>query len=666
MSMGRGLRSALPALALSLYSAVAVAALDSRRDPALEVQYAAEVRTKAEVFAAATAALDAGRNEEAEKSLREVLAVYPKHGPTLWRLAALAARRGQRDEAVSLARRAVEARPGEPARTTLAESLMMGSPSQAELIEIDGLLAAAAQEATSDLAKVRVAMAKLLLAGRRNDMAAFRDAVSVLRQLAPDEAATHYFSALDLASSDDLEGADKELELAVARGLPREQAQKVRDDVGITHNKKVWRWAKIGVGLLAGWLAALLLIYGVGSFLSRAALQAIERFGGRDSDDLRARTGALRAWYKRTIAFAAVYYFVSIPVVIAVVLLLAGGLLLGLLMLGHIPIKLLVLVAIIPLVTIWAMLKSLIVRRAPEEDPGRLLAETEAPALWAVLREVAGKVGTRPVDSVYLTIGTDMAVTERGSMSERLRDRGKRSLILGVGLLSGFSRSQFRAVLAHEYGHFSNRDTAGGNTSMVVQASLMRSLVGIAQGGGAAWYNPAWLFLRGFYLLFLRITLGASRLQELMADHFAAVAYGAEAFRQGLMHVVRRSLEFSQSVAALVTRAEATRRALISVYATPEGGLPAADLDAAVDERMKDKGSPYDSHPPPAMRIAWVSRIETAPEGPPDEGPVWELFADRVAIEAEMTALANERLLAQGVIEDPPEGSAAPELAQGG
>lgn len=56
--------------------------------------------------------------------------------------------------------------------------------------------------------------------------------------------------------------------------------------------------------------------------------------------------------------------------------------------------------------------------------------------------------------------------------------------------------------------------------------------------------------------------------------------------------------------------------------------------------------------PPPAQRLAWVSRMEVSTEGSSDEGPVWELFPDRSALEAEMTTLANERLRAQGMLED--------------
>ena len=100
---------------------------------------------------------------------------------------------------------------------------------------------------------------------------------------------------------------------------------------------------------------------------------------------------------------------------IAAVIVLAGAIIYGFIMLGRIPIKLLLLVGIVALVSVWSMLRSLFIRRGADEDPGRPLAEPEAPALWALLREVAQRVGTRPVDAVYMTLGTEVAVIERGS-----------------------------------------------------------------------------------------------------------------------------------------------------------------------------------------------------------------------------------------------------------
>jgi Zn-dependent protease with chaperone function len=391
--------------------------------------------------------------------------------------------------------------------------------------------------------------------------------------------------------------------------------------------------------------------------MSGQTLAAVQRFDGKDRDAFAQTTRRFRSAYGALIGFAAVYYYISVPIVIAAVLVAAGTVIYGFLMIGQIPIKLLFIVGIVALVSIWSMLRSLVVRRGRDEDPGRPLTESEAPALWALLREVAQQVGTRPVDSVYVTLATEVAVIERGSVGQRMRDEAKRALILGVGALDGMTRQQLRAILAHEYGHFSNRDTAGGRLPAVVQSSLFLTMVRIAQGGGATFYNPAWHFVRGFHALFLRITLGASRLRETLADQFAATVYGGQAFAGGLTHIVRRSLEFDRNLEVLAGRAQADARPIASLYAAPPmpvGGD--ANLEAKFQERMNAPGSPYDSHPTPGFRINWVGRLSVATGTRPADAdePAWTLFPNREALEQEMTTLANSRLAAAGAFANAP------------
>jgi len=56
--------------------------------------------------------------------------------------------------------------------------------------------------------------------------------------------------------------------------------------------------------------------------------------------------------------------------------------------------------------------------------------------------------------------------------------------------------------------------------------------------------NAAFHFPRVYNFIFRRISHGATRLQEILADRVAAQIYGAPAFEGGLRHVIRRSLEF--------------------------------------------------------------------------------------------------------------------------
>ena len=411
--------------------------------------------------------------------------------------------------------------------------------------------------------------------------------------------------------------ADDFLTRAVAHGYPADKAAEIRLQSGLGEHMRVARWTKLAGVALGGWLGGLLLILMLGLLMSRQTLAAVERFDGRDREAFVRTTRRFRSAYGALINVAAIYYYISMPFVIAAVLALAGAIIYGFMMLGRIPIKLVLIVGVVALVSVWSMLRSLFIRRGPDEDPGRPLPEGEAPALWALLREVAQRVGTRPVDAIYMTLGTEVAVIERGSVRKRLSDQGKRSLILGVGALEGMTRQQLRAILAHEYGHFSNRDTAGGDLPNVVQSSLFASMVRIARGGGATFFNPAWHFVRGFHALFLRITLGASRLREIMADQFAAVAYGGQAFADGLRHIVRRGLEFDHNVDVLANRAQADAHPIASLYATPAAPTAGqSDVEAKYQERMNDPGSPYDSHPPPGARINWVGRLSVETGAP--------------------------------------------------
>lgn len=59
----------------------------------------------------------------------------------------------------------------------------------------------------------------------------------------------------------------------------------------------------------------------------------------------------------------------------------------------------------------------------------------------------------------------------------------------------------------------------------------------------AKWWNLGFQFVRLYHRLFTRITRGASRLQEVLADRVAAYQYGPEALEEGLRHFVRRSIE---------------------------------------------------------------------------------------------------------------------------
>jgi Zn-dependent protease with chaperone function len=211
-------------------------------------------------------------------------------------------------------------------------------------------------------------------------------------------------------------------------------------------------------------------------------------------------------------------------------------------------------------------------------------------------------------------------------------------LILGVGVLDGLKIGPLKAVLAHEYGHFSNRDTAGGGFALAVRRSLITMAQSLGQSGTAAWYNPAWIFLNVFYRVFLRISQGASRLQELLADRWAAFTYGSKAFEEGLRHVIEQSVRFDARAGAALQ--DMAARGVSNLYQhQPERPVEESEIEKAVREALNRPASPYDSHPSPTERSRWVRALAARGtlQSADDVSDAWSLFGDRAAIEESMT-----------------------------
>jgi hypothetical protein len=264
------------------------------------------------------------------------------------------------------------------------------------------------------------------------------------------------------------------------------------------------------------------------------------------------------------------------------------------------------------------------------------------PRLKAVLDTVAAEVGTRPVDTVFLLPGTEFAVMERGGLTRRLQGRAERCLLIGVGVLEGFRLGSFRAVLAHEYGHFVNRDTSGGRFALSVRRSMSQMAQTLAASGATMAFSPAWWFLAAFGRLFQRISHGASRLQEVMADRWAVAVYGAGAFTDGLRHVIERSIRFGIRKQLAVLDMRATQQPVTNLYTyEPKHQAPEEEIRRVVEMALSAEPSAYDSHPSPAQRFEWAARIggpEFAAGSEPDDA--WQLFDNRADIELEMTSRA--------------------------
>jgi Zn-dependent protease with chaperone function len=598
------------------------------------------------LWSQANAARDADDHAKAAALYRQVLAFAPDFVHAKRRLAGVELSLGNRKKAITLAREALAADASPENMVALASALSRESgkdkPTPAQKKEALALAAKAATQAPDDFyAQATLAQVSL----DNEDEANFKKAADRLLKIAPEQVTTHHIASLRAAMEGDWEAAEASLDRAHELGLPDETYEKMRGALQQTRPQGPQFLKKIAwAGGL--WLGGLLALLGAGAFLSGAVLREAATLPSHASGRAQAGGAGLKKAYAVVLWLSCAYYYVSLPLVALSVVLVGGGIVYAFLAAGRVPVKLVLIIVVLILTTLWSMLKSLFVR-VNDDDPGERLDLRRQPRLRALLGDVARRIGTRPVDNVYLTPGTDLAVMERGGMGRQLRGRAERCLILGVGVLEGLKIGPFKAVLGHEYGHFSNRDTAGGGFALAVRRSLITMARALGESGAATWYNPAWLFLNGFYRVFLRISQGASRLQEILADRWAAFTYGSKAFEEGLRHVIEQSVRFDARAGA--TLQEMAAQPVSNLYQhQPATPVSEAEVEKAVREVLNRPASPYDSHPSPTERSRWVRALGArgTVQSADDASEAWTLFEDRAAIEEKMTGHVRAMVLA--------------------
>ena len=156
----------------------------------------------------------------------------------------------------------------------------------------------------------------------------------------------------------------------------------------------------------------------------------------------------------------------------------------------------------------------------------------------------------------------------------------------------------------------------------------------------ASWLNVAFHFLRIYHFIFRRISHGATRLQEVLADRVAALMYGPLAFEEGLTHVVRKSAEFHHLAAKEIDASLEGQRALQNLY---ELRLDQNSNLDEIEESLNRETSEDDTHPSPNDRFRLTRKITGANELPAT-GMVWDLFKNREALTNEMTSLIQSEV----------------------
>lgn len=625
-------------------------------EKAMRAEVAAVGPEAATAWDEANAARDAGELDRAVELYEKVSALAPQLDHPVRRACNVRAGQHRIDDALALCEEALALAPASPYNQSSIALVLADRDRPGDRQRALDLAARAADKRPEDPSIVSGWCQVALMAESRGalDVCAPR-----LLALDPDGMAGNFFSAILAGEDGNLPAARNHLEQARKAGLPEEDYRRLRDMLAgaeaeaygsSTGGGSAGAVLRVGAWIGGAWAAGLLLLLAAGWILSRLTLRSANRVGAGGGDSAghgSAGEQRLRRIYRVVILVSGLWFYLSVPILLVAIVVAGGGLIWLFIEAGRVPIKAVLFIGLIVILTVAAILRGLFVR-GQEGELGYRIDLEKNPRFRDLLHDVAHKIGTRPVDAAYLTPNTDMAVTERGGLWKAVSGRTReRCLIMGVGLLDGMREIDLRSVLGHEYGHFRNQDTAGGGFALAVRRSLTLMIIHLARSGAAEWYNPVWWMLRFYHRVYLVVTQGASRLQEVLADRWAVSAYGSEAFIRGYTHVIERSVRFDRHINATLHEVVEEARPLPNLYRYQPAAGDGGDEQAEIAEALAREPTAFDSHPAPSQRLAWARALAVEREPQPDDDrPAWELFADREALEARMTAEVREAIAA--------------------
>jgi Zn-dependent protease with chaperone function len=241
------------------------------------------------------------------------------------------------------------------------------------------------------------------------------------------------------------------------------------------------------------------------------------------------------------------------------------------------------------------------------------------PLLEAMIAEVAGKAGARAPAHVILHFNPTFFAA-RGRM--RLLDGEISGDILGLGApaLGELNEAELKAVLAHEFSHFSGNDVLYSTVVAPVYRGIGAALAGLTGRGGEGVIAvvrilslPAALFLAAFYEFFSTIDAAMSRDRELRADRMAAELYGKAALTGALERVAVTATLFGKAASTLRPEEAAGFFAAFKDSAARDD----EGRKAALAELAQADANSLDTHPSNAARAAALPELMGSEAGAP-------------------------------------------------
>lgn len=326
-------------------------------------------------------------------------------------------------------------------------------------------------------------------------------------------------------------------------------------------------------------------------------------------DQLEADADRSPAVYKVKLgAFALLGYFYIAAILL--LLLAAAGLIVAVIVSGK---SALLVKLIIPIVVlIGLVLKALWVKLAAPQ--GQRMTQREQPQLFAVIDEIRRAAGAPRAHEVQLTNDLNAAIVQVPRLG--LFGWHKNYLILGLPLLQIMSLDEFKAVLAHEFGHLSGAHGRFGAWIYRVRAGWSRLSESLQQQEhwGQFLFVP---FFNWYAPRFAAYSFVQARQQEYEADQLAAETVGAGALASALVRLNLKAEDLERSYWPSIFKAADDQP---TPDVTPFRGLMSAERRGFLPEAaeqlrqaLERKTSTADTHPSLRDRLAALRRPAAVP-----------------------------------------------------
>jgi heat shock protein HtpX len=251
---------------------------------------------------------------------------------------------------------------------------------------------------------------------------------------------------------------------------------------------------------------------------------------------------------------------------------------------------------------------SILVSIVPRPDffraPGPRVNAESQPRLFQALSEIAETIGQKMPSEVYLIPDANAWVAERGGF---LGIGRRRVMCIGLPLLSTLTVSEFRGVMAHEFGHYYSRDTEITRWIGSTRDAMIRNIEMMSSSKYSQWLH---LYFVEYADWFLRSTQDISRRQEFLADELAAWLVGSQSMVDGLLKIHSGDYAFhaywNGAIAPLLEFGvhPPILQGFSRFMATTD---ISSSMGRTAERKLKeDKTDIYDSHPALPERIAAV------------------------------------------------------------